>query len=121
MFGVKVCPEGHQMDPSWKVCPVCIAPIRGWLVLLNNRGAEKVYNIHEGKSKVGSGADCEIRITKGVNRQHALITALNGEFHITTMGSGGTILVNGQEVASSILIDGDLVQLDKKEFKFKCL
>lgn len=23
MNGAKTCPNGHQMDPSWKVCPYC--------------------------------------------------------------------------------------------------
>lgn len=121
MFGTKVCKEGHAMDPSWDVCPVCIAPVRGWFVEMSVKGAMRIFRIHEGKSRIGIGAECEIRPESGLHRQHALLIARDGEFHISTLGSGGTLLVNNSETANSILIDGDLILLNGKEFKFKCL
>ena len=34
------------MDPSWKFCPVCIAPLAGWLVALKDDGSpEKSYTL----------------------------------------------------------------------------
>ncbi len=111
------------MDPSWKYCPVCIAPLAGWLVHLKEEKADKVYTIHEGKSFIGSGADCEIRILNAkLSRRHAYIIIADGMCSIVDMGNGGSpIKVNKSDIVKTTLIDGDVIQLGDNNFKIKLL
>jgi len=119
----KYCKEGHLMDPSWKYCPVCLAPLSGWLVHLKENKAGKVYTIHEGKSFIGSGADCEIRVLNaGLSRQQAYLVIADGICSIVDMGNSGTSLkVNNIDTVKTALIDGDIIQLGDNTFKIKLL
>jgi pSer/pThr/pTyr-binding forkhead associated (FHA) protein len=119
----RYCSEGHLMDPSWKHCPVCLAPLSGWLVHLKDGKAQKVYTIHEGKSFIGSGADCEIRILNAqLSRQHAYLIIADGICSIVDMGNSGTALkVNKADIVNSPLIDGDIIQLGDNTFKIKLI
>lgn len=122
IFGRKICKENHLMDSSWKYCPICLAPICGWLVLMENKKVSKVYTIHEGKNKVGSGADCEIRILlKGISRNHILLRSVGNDHFVIDLGSKNGLMVNFQELTNSRLIDGDILTLANFDFKFKCL
>lgn len=120
---MKYCKEGHLMDSSWKVCPVCIAPLSGWLVLLKEDGsAEKYYTLHEGKSFIGCGADCEIRILNaGLSRQQAYLSIIDGECSLVDLGNGTPIQVNNSEQVKAMLIDGDILKMGEKQFKIKLL
>ncbi|MDC7241490.1 MAG: FHA domain-containing protein [Spirochaetales bacterium] len=121
LFGRKFCREGHLMDPSWRVCPVCITPIVGWLVYSENNRTKSVYAIREGKNMIGRGVDCDVRILlDSVKRHHATLTASSDGIMIHNSGSGGRILVNRNESVQDI-IDGDLLTLGDLEFKFKCI
>lgn len=121
----KCCPEGHLMDPTWKRCPVCIAPIRGWWVHTKPGSPEtviQVYTIHLGRSKIGSGAECEIRVLNdSLARQHILLTVGKDECSISDLRSGKTVAVNNVEVMTHAVIDGDLIRLGDQEFKVKLL
>ncbi|MDD7459929.1 MAG: FHA domain-containing protein [Spirochaetales bacterium] len=122
-MGFKYCAEGHLMDPSWKYCPVCLAPLAGWLLALNEDGkANKFFTIHEGKSFIGSGADCEIRILKmGLARQQAYITIIDGLCTIVDLGNGSGLKVNNMETSRTNLIDGDLIEFGSAVFKIKLI
>ncbi len=111
------------MDPSWKVCPVCIAPLAGWLIALSGEGkAEKIYTLHEGKSFIGSAADCEIRILNcGLARQQAYLSIFDNECSLVDLGNGTPIKVNNAECVKTLLIDGDVIQMGNKLFKIKLL
>lgn len=118
----KYCAEGHVMDPSWKRCPVCLAPLCGWLVQLRESKPSKVYTIHEGKSFIGSGADCEIRILDGnLSRQHAYLAIADGTCTVVDLGNGSSIRVNNQDMVKTTLIDGDVIALGDLLFKIKLL
>jgi len=119
----KYCSEGHLMDPSWKHCPVCLAPLCGWLVHLKEGKSHRVYTIHEGKSFIGSGADCEIRILDAhLSRQHAHLVIADGMCSIVDMSSSGAALkVNKTDVVKATLIDGDIIELGDAAFKIKLL
>jgi predicted component of type VI protein secretion system len=119
----KYCSEGHLMDPSWKKCPVCLAPLVGWLVHLKEGKAHKVYTVHEGKSFIGSGADCELRILEAnLSRQHAYLVIADGVCSIVDLGNSGMPLkVNKTDVVKTTLIDGDIVELGDNVFKIKLL
>ncbi len=111
------------MDSSWKVCPVCIAPLAGWLVMLKENGSvEKFYTIHEGKSFIGSAADCEIRIlNSGLPRQQAYLSVFDKECSLVDLGNGLPIKVNNIDSVKTMLIDGDIIQMGEKLFKIKLL
>jgi len=119
----RYCKEGHIMESSWKVCPVCLAPLAGWLVALKDDGqAEKFYTLHEGKSFIGASVDCEIRIlNSGLSRQHAYISIINNECSLVDLGNGTPIKVNNVDSVKSFLIDGDILDLGDKKFKIKLL
>jgi pSer/pThr/pTyr-binding forkhead associated (FHA) protein len=122
MFGRKTCREGHPMDSSWNICPVCLAPIKAWLVVEAGEYRNKVYTVHEGKTKVGTGADCELRILiRGVSRHHMMVLAKEGKYFINDLNSATGTFVNNFQISNREVIDGDLVKLGDVEFKFKCL
>jgi hypothetical protein len=121
-MGFKHCKEGHSMDPSWKQCPVCLAPLSGWLVELNENRPKMVYTIHEGKSCVGSGADCEIRIVNSkLARQHAFLTIIDSTCSIVDPGNGTSLQVNNIDTVKTTLIDGDIITLGESTFMIKLL
>ena len=122
-MGYKYCSEGHIMDPSWKYCPVCLAPLAGWLLPIDEDGkTHKFYTIHEGKSFLGAGADCELRILgRGLSRQQAYINVIDGLCSIVDMGNGDSMKVNNIETTRSSLIEGDLIQFGETVFKIKLL
>ena len=119
----KYCSEGHVMDPSWRYCPVCLAPLAGWLVTLDESERNgKFYTIHEGKSFIGSGADCEIRIlNSGLSRQQAYLTIVDGMCTVVDLGNGTPMQINNAETVKATLIDGDLIKLGDGLFKIKLL
>ncbi len=124
MFGIgrKTCKEGHLMDPSWNVCPICIAPVCGWLVIMNGKYKNRVYSFHEGKNKIGTGADCEVRILiKSISRHHVMLIAKDGKYNLADLNSITGTYVNNQQISSVQIIDGDIIKLGDVEFKFKCL
>lgn len=120
---MKYCKEGHLMDPTWKVCPVCIAPLAGWLVMLKEDGsAEKYFTLHEGKSFIGSAADCEIRILNSqLARQQAYLSIMDGECSLVDLGNGSPIKVNNIDCVKTMLIDGDILDMGEKQYKIKLL
>jgi pSer/pThr/pTyr-binding forkhead associated (FHA) protein len=122
-MGFKYCAEGHIMDPSWKRCPVCLAPLCGWLVQLKEDKPGKVYTIHEGKSFIGSGVDCEIRILDcNLSRQHAYLTVADNICSLVDLGNGSSpIQVNRADSVKATLIDGDVIRLGDNDFKIKLL
>ncbi len=118
----KYCKEGHIMDPSWKQCPVCLAPLSGWLVDIEGKRPGKVYTIHEGKSCIGSGADCEIRILdRKLARQHSFLTVIDSVCSIVDPGNGTSLQVNNVDTVKTTLIDGDIIKLGDALFKIKLL
>ena len=122
-MGYKYCKEGHIMDPSWKRCPVCLAPLAGWiLVLEKDEVAHKFYTIHEGKSFLGSGVNCEIRILgQELSRQQAYITVVDGICTIVDMGNGAPMKVNNVDVTKATIIDGDVISFGDTALKIKLI
>jgi pSer/pThr/pTyr-binding forkhead associated (FHA) protein len=97
--------------------------LAGWLLSLGEDGkSHKFYTIHEGKSFIGSGADCEIRILKkGLARQQAYITIIDGLCTIVDLGNGSGLRVNNTETGRTNLIDGDLIEFGESAFKIKLI
>lgn len=113
-----------MMDPSWRECPVCLAPVTGWLVLLDEKKKSRnvIYTMHEGKSKIGTGLDCEVRILlNSISRHHAMISYSSGHYTLTDLGSSGGTYINNRQVSNHNIIDGDILRLGAVELKFKCI
>lgn len=122
IFRKRYCKEGHLLDPSWRKCPICLAPITAWLVVMDGEDKGKIYSIHEGNNKIGTGSDCEVRILKGnLSRQHVFLKCDNRVYTITDLNSISGTYVNNRKISSSNLIDGDIIKMGILEFKFKCL
>lgn len=122
IFGKKYCKKGHKMDPSWDVCPVCITPIQGWLVHFEEGLVNSVFEIHLGKNILGSGEDCEIRLLfDSIKRNHAIISAGDNICKIISQGGEGRLRVNNIDITNTELIDGDLISIGMKEFKYKSI
>ncbi|MBN2735375.1 MAG: FHA domain-containing protein [Spirochaetales bacterium] len=122
LFGKKYCKKGHKMDPSWKICPVCITPLTGWLVHFEEGKVSQIYDVHLGKNLVGKGEECEVRILlDSIQRHHALIMSKDGEYKLIAQSSESLVMVNGNDISSINLIDGDMITLGKSEFKFKSI
>jgi pSer/pThr/pTyr-binding forkhead associated (FHA) protein len=121
-IGHKTCKEGHIMDPTWKKCPICLAPVCGWLVVLSGEEKNKVYTIHTGKMKIGTGIDCEIRIfLDTISSHHVIINAKKGTYIATDLSSATGTYLNNIQISSHEIIDGDILKLGDVEFIFKCL
>lgn len=119
----KSCKQGHLMDPSWNICPICLAPVCGWLVVVSEGiHNNKVFTLHEGKHKLGTGRDCEVRLLmRTISRHHALFVARDGKYYINDLSSVTGTYVNNKQVSSVEVIDSDIIKLGDMEFKFKCL
>lgn len=121
-FKKKLCKEGHIMDPSWKRCPVCLAPVYAWLVFLDESTniPKNIYMIHEGKNKIGTGLDAEVRIVQEtISRHHAMLTCYNGDYTITDLSSSSGTFVNNKQISNKKVTDGDIIRLGSVNFKFK--
>jgi hypothetical protein len=122
MINYKICREGHIKDISWNKCPVCISPVCGWFVYLNPENKNIIFTLHEGRHKIGTGMDCEIRILfDSISRHHALFSSINKKYFISDMNSSGGTFINNRQIVSSQIIDNDIIRFGDHEFKFKCL
>lgn len=122
MFGHKTCKNGHINDPGWNICPVCISPVCGWFVVINTENKNRVFTIHKGKNKLGTGIDCEIRILmESISRHHALFISKDSRYYLSDLNSVTGTFINGRQITSEEIIDNDIVKLGDVEFKFKCL
>ena len=123
-MGYKRCPqEGHLMDSSWKYCPICIAPLAGWLVVESEKGkAHRSFTLHEGTSFVGSGDDCEIQIKDlGLLRQQLQIVIRDTSCTVIDLSPDNTMQINNESMSRKDIIDGDLISLGDVKFRVKLL
>lgn len=123
MFGLnKQCREGHNLDPTWKVCPVCLAPVCGWLVGLDEPLKFKVFPVHEGTNKIGHGTDCEVRIpTDKIMQYHATLSYLNKRYILSDRKSTSGTYVNDRQIRDLDVTDADIIKFGTISFKLKCL
>ena len=124
-MGVKKCPaEGHLMDSSWDVCPICIAPLAGWLVVQDENGkSHRSFTLHEGKSLVGSGDECEVKIDNlGLLRVQLNIIIKDAVCTIIDVSPDNSMKINKENMSRKDVIDGDVINIgDKIEFRIKLL
>ena len=146
-----LCPNGHEMDPSWNACPYCGEDERagrkggggpaektvavridieeplevdGWVVALNGNHRGQDFRLHSGKNTIGTAADCDIVITDPyLSSGHAVIRhdASDGSFTVIDHDSTNGTFVNDKRISKDELIDNDTIRLGRTEMKFKAL
>ena len=58
--------------------------------------------------------------SRQVSKEHAEIDRVKEEFLIRDLGSTNGTFVNGQRITQSVLLDGDIIHVAHKEFRFTC-
>ncbi len=80
---------------------------------------QALHELSEDTATVGRVADNAIQIEDGsVSSHHAEIVFENGEYHLNDKGSTNGTFVNGEQVTSAILKDGDHVRFGSIETVF---
>ena len=67
---------------------------------------------------VGRSADANVRINaSSVSKRHARLTVQGQQLHVEDLGSTNGTYVNGQQITSAILQEGDLLQFGNAPFR----
>ena len=88
-------------------------PVRPRLVLPSTGGAPpREHPLHAGVTVIGRGAEADLRLADtGVSRAHAEVRRDGAEVRITDLGSTNGTLVNGQRISTTVLVDGDRIEV----------
>jgi pSer/pThr/pTyr-binding forkhead associated (FHA) protein len=80
---------------------------------------QALHELGEDTVTVGRLADNTIQIEDGsVSSHHAELVLENGEFHLNDKGSTNGTFVNGEQITSAILKDGDQIRFGSIETTF---
>jgi two-component system cell cycle response regulator len=83
-----------------------------YLIVINGRLVGKMYKLAEGQTALGRAPECAVIIEdEGVSRKHALIERRVDAYEVLDNQSTNGVFVNGQQVRSHVLQDGDRVQI----------
>lgn len=92
----------------------------GWLVGLNGQHWGEDFRLCEGSHTVGAGFNMDICLTNpGISSYHAKIQISTEGASINDAGSRDGLQVNGQQVATAQLFDGDEVAFGDARFTFR--
>jgi len=99
------------------------AALVGWMVATNGKHANQTFKFKSGgRTLIGTAPDCDIVIDDGfMSAQHCEVRIENGTFKLVDLGSTNGILVNSKKVPTHELVDNDVFQLGRTEFKFKSI
>jgi hypothetical protein len=88
-------------------------PVRPRLVLPAVVGApQREHPLHAGVTVIGRGAEADLRLADtGVSRAHAEVRRDGAEVRITDLGSTNGTLVNGHRISTTVLADGDRIEV----------
>lgn len=127
------CAKGHDVDPTWDVCPYCEAEknpppdegpkrrLAGWIVGLNGNYVDKDLRLRGGSNLIGTDARCDVKLTSAaIAARHCVIQIEGGEFHLAVLDGRGKTFVNDAPVKNQALIDNDVIKLGDLEFELKC-
>ena len=95
-------------------------PIGGWLVGLNGQHWGEDFRVCQGTHAIGSGYNSNICITHpGISVRHAEITVESGAVSLRDLGGRDGMFVNGQNVSSAQILDGDEIGIGSAHFIFR--
>src|SRR6185312_10740077 len=95
---------------------------RAWVQVLQGRQEGRAYLLATKRSRLGLDEHAEVGLFGDltVARQHAEITARNGEFTLANLDPAGRSAVNGKPVTGPTLLkDGDRIDLGKTALLFR--
>jgi diguanylate cyclase (GGDEF)-like protein len=92
---------------------------KAFLIMLSGNAVGEVYTLtHE--RLLGRGQQCDLRIQgEGISRRHARLTATGDSYLLEDLRSTNGTFINGERVSSTVLKDGDKIQIgDSVVLKF---
>ena len=130
-FGATVAPESDSkfsstvmIDPSKNSD---IAPVRGWLVVIEGKKLGLDYRIHTGKNSVGRAKSNDITIDfdSAISSEKACFVIYdekNNAFHLMSGESTNNIYVNAEILlAPRKLVDNDIIEIGNTKLVFRSL
>ena len=85
---------------------------RAYLIVLQGSNVGEMYRLEGNETVIGRSANATIRLDDdGVSRRHARVLVDGAEVRIEDLRSSNGTLVNGEQVASRELKDGDKIRL----------
>jgi len=96
-----------------------IKPILAWLEVLDGKNSQET--ISSPSATIGRQKDNDIVfLNTSVHRNHAILTQdPNGHFLITDLGGENGTIINGVKTKSSIISDGDIIELGEVRMRFR--
>jgi hypothetical protein len=89
-------------------------------VLIHENGSEREVGLEKEMTTIGRLPDCDIVLKdKGASRQHAQIRQKDGVYTLTDLGSTNGTQLNGQNVQSRMLEDGDRITIGATSLDFR--
>jgi hypothetical protein len=94
--------------------------VSGWIVGLNGQHWGEDFRICDGSHVIGSAFTSNICITHpGISSRHAEIIIDPGAASVRDLGAREGLFVNGQQVSSAQVLDGDEIALGAARFVFR--
>ena len=95
-------------------------PVAGWLVGLNGQHWGEDFRICTGTHVIGSAFTSNICLTHpGISTRHAEISIDPGAASIRDLGARDGVFVNGQQISSAQILDGDEISFGAARFVFR--
>ena len=97
------------------------APVRPRLVLPPAAGGtQREHPLHSSPTVIGRGAEADLRLADtGVSRAHAEVRLDGGDVRLTDLGSTNGTLVNGRRITTTVLSDGDRIEVGATPLVFR--
>ena len=81
---------------------------------------ERVVPLTRPVTRVGRGVDADLRLADtGVSRSHAELRVSGDSVTVVDLGSTNGTVVNGRKVSSTLLVDGDRIEVGATPMVFK--
>ena len=90
------------------------------LVVTEGPERGRVYSLTEGELIIGRDAACQVRLTDmKVSRRHTRVNVRNGTCELVDLGSSNGTWVNGGQIQTKPLEDGDLIGIGNTRLHFR--
>jgi hypothetical protein len=108
--------QGEEPVPA----PAPAAPAREAQLRVHQDGGIRAIPIDRELLTIGRLSECEVAVhDTGVSRRHAQVRTLEGESVVTDLGSTNGTKVNGRDVQSATLQDGDTITVGTTQIEFR--
>jgi hypothetical protein len=108
--------QGEEPVPA----PAPAAPARAAQLCVHQEGGVRAIPIDKELITIGRLSECEVAVRDtGVSRRHAQVRTLEGESVVTDLGSTNGTKVNGRDVQSATLQDGDTITVGTTQIEYR--